>query len=70
MKGRHLYRAQFLFRSRDHGRLGIAFAGSHDQNDPEKQKQEESGGVTVTIPDAETHTTIYSIMNRRATREK
>ena len=30
-------------------------------NDPEKQKQEESGGVTVDNSDAEMHTTIYSI---------
>jgi hypothetical protein len=30
-------------------------------NEPEKQKQEESGGVTVDNSDAETHTTIYSI---------
>ena len=30
-------------------------------NDPEKQKQEESGGVTVDNSAAETHTTIYSI---------
>src|SRR5260370_5499314 len=29
--------------------------------DPEKQKQEKSGGVTVDNPTAETHTTIYSI---------
>ncbi len=30
-------------------------------NDPEKQKQEESGGVTVDNSSAETHTSIYSI---------
>ena len=30
-------------------------------NDPEKQKQEESGGVTVDNSSAEMHTTIYSI---------
>jgi len=30
-------------------------------NDPEKQKQEESGGVTVDNSYAEMHTTIYSI---------
>ena len=30
-------------------------------NDPEKQKQEESGGVTVDNSEAEMHTCIYSI---------
>ena len=36
-------------------------------NDPEKQKQEESGGVTVDNSAAEMHTTIYSIRSRRRT---
>jgi photosystem II stability/assembly factor-like uncharacterized protein len=53
--------AQFLFRSRDHGQSWERISPDLTTNDPEKQKQEESGGVTVDNSDAETHTTIYSI---------
>ncbi|MGD0694766.1 MAG: sialidase [Terriglobia bacterium] len=53
--------AQFLFRSRDHGQTWDRISPDLSTNDPEKQKQEESGGVTVDNSDAETHTTIYSI---------
>jgi len=53
--------AQFLFRSRDHGRSWERISPDLTTNDPAKQKQEESGGVTVDNSDAETHTTIYSI---------
>ena len=53
--------AQFLFRSRDHGQSWERISPDLSTNDPEKQKQEESGGVTVDNSDAETHTTIYSI---------
>jgi photosystem II stability/assembly factor-like uncharacterized protein len=53
--------AQFLFRSRDHGQTWERISPDLTTNDPEKQKQEESGGVTVDNSDAETHTTIYSI---------
>ena len=53
--------AQFLFRSRDHGQTWDRISPDLTTNDPEKQKQEESGGVTVDNSDAETHTTIYSI---------
>jgi photosystem II stability/assembly factor-like uncharacterized protein len=53
--------AQFLFRSRDHGQTWDRISPDLTSNDPEKQKQEESGGVTVDNSDAETHTTIYSI---------
>jgi photosystem II stability/assembly factor-like uncharacterized protein len=53
--------AQYLFRSRDHGQTWERISGDLTTNDPEKQKQEESGGVTVDNSDAETHTTIYSI---------
>ncbi len=53
--------AQFLFRSRDHGQSWERISSDLTTNDPEKQKQEESGGVTVDNSDAETHTTIYSI---------
>lgn len=53
--------AQFLFRSRDHGQTWDRISPDLTTNDPEKQKQEESGGVTIDNSAAETHTTIYSI---------
>jgi photosystem II stability/assembly factor-like uncharacterized protein len=53
--------AQFLFRSRDHGQTWDQISSDLTTNDPEKQKQEESGGVTVDNSEAEMHTTIYSI---------
>ena len=52
---------QFLFRSRDHGQTWERISPDLTTNDPEKQKQEESGGVTVDNSYAEMHTTIYSI---------
>ncbi len=53
--------AQFLFRSRDHGQSWERISPDLTTNDPEKQKQEESGGVTVDNSEAEMHTTIFSI---------
>ena len=53
--------AQFLFRSRDRGDSWERISPDLTTNDPEKQKQEESGGVTVDNSAAEMHTTIYSI---------
>ena len=53
--------AQFLFRSRDHGLTWERISPDLTTNDPEKQKQEQSGGVTVDNSAAEMHTTIYSI---------
>jgi photosystem II stability/assembly factor-like uncharacterized protein len=53
--------AQFLFRSRDHGHTWERISPDLTTNDPEKQKQEQSGGVTVDNSAAEMHTTIYSI---------
>ncbi len=60
-KGTIYIGAQFLFRSRDHGQSWDRISPDLTTNDPEKQKQEESGGVTVDNSDAETHTTIYAI---------
>jgi photosystem II stability/assembly factor-like uncharacterized protein len=60
-KGTLYIGAQFLFRSRDHGQTWDRISPDLTTNDPEKQKQEESGGVTVDNSSAETHTTIYSI---------
>ncbi len=53
--------AQFLFRSRDHGQSWQRISPDLTTNDPQMQKQEQSGGVTVDNSVAEMHTTIYSI---------
>jgi photosystem II stability/assembly factor-like uncharacterized protein len=60
-KGTVYIGAQFLFRSRDHGQSWDRISPDLTTNDPEKQKQEESGGVTIDNSSAEMHTTIYSI---------
>ncbi len=60
-KGTIYIGAQFLFRSADHGQSWDRISPDLTTNDPEKQKQEESGGVTVDNSYAEMHTTIYSI---------
>jgi len=60
-KGTIYIGAQFLFRSRDHGQTWERISPDLTTNDPEKQKQEESGGVTIDNSSAEMHTTIYSI---------
>ena len=46
-KGTIYIGAQFLFRSRDHGQTWERISPDLTTNDPEKQKQEQSGGVTV-----------------------
>src|SRR5881398_2350331 len=60
-KGTVYIGAQFLFRSRDHGQNWERISPDLTTNDPEKQKQEQSGGVTIDNSSAEMHTTIYSI---------
>jgi photosystem II stability/assembly factor-like uncharacterized protein len=60
-KGTIYIGAQFLFRSRDHGQSWDRISPDLTTNDPEKQKQEESGGITVDNSSAEEHTSIYSI---------
>ncbi len=60
-KGTIYIGAQFLFRSRDHGQSWDRISPDLSTNDPNKQKQEESGGITVDNSAAEMHTTIYSI---------
>ena len=56
-KGTIYIGAQFLFRSRDHGQTWDRISPDLTTNDPEKQKQEQSGGVTVDNSYAEMHTT-------------
>ncbi|MEO5596153.1 MAG: hypothetical protein ABIQ97_03295, partial [Lysobacteraceae bacterium] len=53
--------AQFLFRSHDHGQTWDRISPDLTTNDPAKQKQEQSGGITVDNSAAEMHTTIFSI---------
>ena len=60
-KGTIYMGAQFLFRSRDHGQSWDRISPDLSTNDPNKQQQEKSGGVTVDNSFAETYTTIYSI---------
>jgi photosystem II stability/assembly factor-like uncharacterized protein len=60
-KGTIYLGAQFLFRSRDRGDSWERISPDLTTNDADKQKQEQSGGVTVDNSSAEMHTTIYSI---------
>ena len=60
-KGTIYIGAQFLFRSRDRGQTWERISPDLTTNDPEKQKQEQSGGITVDNSSAEMHTTIFSI---------
>jgi photosystem II stability/assembly factor-like uncharacterized protein len=53
--------SQFLFRSKDHGQTWDRISPDLTTNDPQKQKQEQSGGITVDNSAAEMHTTIYAI---------
>jgi hypothetical protein len=55
-KGALYIGAQFLFRSRDHRQSWDRISPDLTTNDPEKQKQEESGGVTVHNSSVEMHT--------------
>ena len=60
-KGTIYIGSQFLFRSRDHGQTWDRISPDLTGNDPEQQKQEESGGITVDNSAAEMHATIYAI---------
>src|SRR3989442_5740138 len=53
--------SQFLFRSRDFGQTWERISPDLSTNDPAKQRQEQSGGVTVDNSAAEMHTTIFAI---------
>jgi hypothetical protein len=60
-KGTIYIGAQFLFRSRDFGQTWDRISPDLTTNDPAKQQQEQSGGVTVDNSSAEMHTTIFAI---------
>jgi photosystem II stability/assembly factor-like uncharacterized protein len=53
--------AQFLYRSRDRGESWERISSDLTTNNPEKQKQHESGGLTIDNTAAENHCTIYAI---------
>ncbi|HEY3173642.1 MAG TPA: glycosyl hydrolase [Thermoanaerobaculia bacterium] len=53
--------SQFLFRSRNQGESWERISPDLTTNDPEKQKQEESGGLTRDNSTAENHCTIFTI---------
>src|SRR6266852_4566753 len=60
-KGTIYIGAQVLFRSKDFGQTWERISPDLTTNDPQKQKQEQSGGITVDNSAAEMHTTIYAI---------
>lgn len=60
-KGTIYIGAQFLFRSRDHGVTWDRISPDLTTNDPIRQRQEQSGGITIDNSSAEMNTTIYSI---------
>ena len=53
--------AQFLFRTRDRGDSWERISGDLTTNDPAKQRQIESGGLTPDNTSAENHCTIFAI---------
>src|SRR3954465_1097208 len=53
--------AQFLFRSRDKGESWERISPDLTTNDPARQHQEQSGGLTIDNSDAERYETIYTI---------
>ncbi len=53
--------SQFLFRSRDHGESWERISPDLTTNDPAKQHQENSGGLTIDNSDAEKYETIFTI---------
>jgi photosystem II stability/assembly factor-like uncharacterized protein len=53
--------SQYLFRTKDFGQTWDRISPDLTTNDPVKQLQEQSGGVTVDNSAAEMHTTIYAI---------
>jgi photosystem II stability/assembly factor-like uncharacterized protein len=60
-KGTIYIGSQFLYRSRDHGQSWQRISPDLSTNNPEKQKQEESGGVTIDNSSAEMNNTVYTI---------
>jgi len=55
------YGSQFVHRTPDRGETWEIISPDLTTNDPEKQKQRESGGLTLDVTAAENHTTILTI---------
>ncbi|HEX9730121.1 MAG TPA: hypothetical protein VGA37_16615 [Gemmatimonadales bacterium] len=55
------YGSQFVHRTADHGHSWTIISPDLTTNDPEKQRQLESGGLTYDVTNAENHTTIMTI---------
>ena len=55
------YGSQYLHKSTDRGETWEIISPDLTTNDPEKQKQQETGGLTFDITGAENHTTIIAI---------
>ncbi|MFA6128750.1 MAG: hypothetical protein WC699_15730 [Bacteroidales bacterium] len=53
--------AQYIFRSKDKGDTFERISPDLTTNDPERQKQEKSGGLTIDNSSAENNTTLFSI---------
>ena len=53
--------SQFVHRSRDKGRTWKIISPDLTTNNPEKQRQSESGGLTLDVTNAENHCTIITI---------
>ena len=60
-KGTIYLGGQFVFRSKDRGDSWERISPDLTTNDPQKQKQELSGGITVDNSSAEMHTTLYAL---------
>ena len=60
-QGRLYLGGQFLFRSDDRGRSWERISPDLTTDDPEKQRQEESGGLSIDNSTAENHCTIYAV---------
>ncbi len=68
-KGTVYYGAQFLFRSRDQGDSWQRISPDLTTNDPGRQRQEDSGGLTLDNSTAENHCTIFAIAESPKNRE-
>ncbi len=55
------YGSQFVHRTDDQGQTWTIISPDLTTNDPEKQRQAESGGLTLDVTAAENHTTIIAI---------
>ncbi|MDB4286294.1 hypothetical protein N9933_03235, partial [bacterium] len=55
------YGSQFVHKSTDRGKSWKVISPDLTTNDPEKQKQAKSGGLTLDVTEAENHTTLLAI---------